>query len=282
VLRYGKDPDLYTLSFRRKGDLRARMFIKLIQDKAISMWRSSFGGFDLAPFADEEDAADMVDILFDFLVEKKVNQCMIHAFPECYDTYAHGLMEKALTERGFQLAYADITHYLQPAGQAFDSLIDPDERTHLNFAAKHNWKFRQLDSNHLPAAHDLISRSKQLKGYPVTLTLEELQNNFRMFPDNFLLFGIYDGEELRATSVCIRVNETVLYDISHGDIPEKRKHSSIVPLIQGLYYYAREHRYSLLDLGISTENGKKNEGLFTFKRKLGSALSDKKTFTWKF
>ena len=282
VLRYGKDPDLYTLSLRKKGDLKARMFVKLEGDEAISVKASSFGGFDMAGFADEEDAGDMVELLFNFLVEKKATRCIINTFPQCYDTYAHNLMEKALLDRGFRIAWTDLTHYMQPAGKMFDTIIDPDERTHLNFAAKHNWKFQKLAATHLPAAFDLIRRSKQVKGYPITLTLAELQQNFKLFPDNFLLFGIYDGEELRAASVCIRVNENILYDISHGDIPEKRKHSSIVPLIQGLYYYARENRYSLLDLGISTTKGEKNEGLFTFKNKLGTALSDKKTFMWEF
>ena len=282
VLRYGKDPNLYTLSLRKKGDLKARMFVQVEGEQAVSMVKSSFGGMDFASFADGFDASDMVDVLFDFLVEKKISTCLIHAFPQCYDSYAHDLMEHTLLSRGFEVLYTDITHYLQPAGKPFDTLIDPDERTHLNFARKHGWKFLQLGPEELPAAFDLILRSKRLKGYPSTLTLEELQNNFRLFPDNFLLFGIYDGDELRAASVCIRINDNVLYDISHGDNPEKRKHSSIVPLIQGLYYFARENRYSLLDLGISTVKGEKNEGLFNFKRKMGSAVSDKKTFVWKF
>ena len=282
VLRYGKNPDLYTLSLRRSGDLKARMFIQVDGQEAVSMAKSSFGGIDFSPFADENDAMDMIDVLFDFLVEKKITSCRINGFPECYDSYAHELMESALLERGFEIDYTDTTHYLQPAGQPFDELIDPDERTHLNFARKHRWEFQQLTSEQLPEAFALIQRSKDVKGYPTTLTLEELQNNFRLFLDNFLLFGIYDGPELRAASVCIRVNENILYDISHGDNPEKRKHSSIVPLIQGLYYYARQNRYSLLDLGLSTEKGVKNEGLFNFKRKLGSAVSGKKSYLWAF
>ena len=131
----------------------------------------------------------------------------------------------------------------------------------------------------LSDAYELIRKSRELKGYPVTMSLNELIQSFSKFPDRYLLFSIRNSSgEMLAASVAIYVNEHVLYDFYHGDEPEARRHSPIVPLIDGLYSYAKTHGYALLDLGTSTEKGVKNKNLFKFKKHLGAQVASKITY----
>jgi hypothetical protein len=131
----------------------------------------------------------------------------------------------------------------------------------------------------LSDAYDLIVKSRAHKNYPVTMTLDALNQAFSQFPDRYYIFSMRDetGHMLSA-SIAIHVNEQVLYDFYHGDDPDNRKHSTVVPLIEGLYNYARTHGYALLDLGTSTEMGVRNKQLFEFKKHLGAVESAKTTY----
>ena len=49
-------------------------------------------------------------------------------------------------------------------------------------------------------------------------------------------------------------------------------------LVGKIYEYCQQNGIAVLDLGISSENGILNEGLFNFKKNLGSETSNKSTY----
>ena len=280
VLRNGEDPSTYTLLVYVDGEVYVRCHLALNNHDAISLPRASFGGFDIHPECSVEDLMYAIEALQNFSSEKHIPQIRITSYPECYDSFSSQLIHEALIRSGASVLFTDLSQYIIIGRDTFDELIDADERRHLNFARKHRWSFWQESSEMLADAYELIVQSREARGYPVTMTFDSLSKAFSQFPDHYMLFSMRDElGKMVAVSVCIHVNEEVLYDFYHGDDLEWRKHSPVVPLISGLYNYARTHGYSLLDLGTSTEEGRKNENLFDFKRHLGAVPADKKTYS---
>ena len=105
---------------------------------------------------------------------------------------------------------------------------------------------------------------------------------FKLFPGDYLLFGVFDKNKLIATSVCIKVNDKILYCFYIGDALAFRPHSPITLLINGIYEYCQTNDFKMLDLGISTDKGILNKGLYAFKKTFGSFDSYKLTFLKQF
>lgn len=279
ILRNGESPDTYTLQVYADGEVYVRIHVALVGTEAISLPKSSFGGFDLHPEASADDIRFALDALSQFCRGKHIFSIRLIMYPDCYDSFSAGLIHEALQLRNARALYTDETQYLPIGREPFDASIRPDERRHLNHARKQDWRFWQEPSEMLSDAYELIRLSREMKGYPVTMTLNDLIRSFSMFPDHYFLFSIRNASgEMLAACVAIHVNEHVLYDFYHGDNPEARKHSPVVPLIEGLFSYARTHGYGVLDLGTSTENGVRNENLFDFKKHLGAEISAKVTY----
>jgi len=114
------------------------------------------------------------------------------------------------------------------------------------------------------------------------MTFKDLEAMFKLFPGNYLLFGVFDKNKLIATSVCIKVNDKILYCFYIGDALAFRPHSPITSLINGIYEYCQTNDFKMLDLGISTDKGILNKGLYAFKQTFGSFDSYKLTFLKQF
>jgi lipid II:glycine glycyltransferase (peptidoglycan interpeptide bridge formation enzyme) len=110
------------------------------------------------------------------------------------------------------------------------------------------------------------------------MSLEDFKNAFKKFPDQYFLFGVLDGDTLVATSVCVAVNDEILYDFFHGDKLSARKFSPITLLLKGIIEFCGVHGFRLLDLGVSTDSGGINVGLQNFKFSFGSYDNQKLTF----
>lgn len=113
------------------------------------------------------------------------------------------------------------------------------------------------------------------------MSLEGLQNMFTLFPDEYLLFGVFDEEKMIAASVSIKVCQRILYCFYIGDDLEYRSQSPVTVLVAGIYEYCRVNNFFVLDLGLSTEKGIVNKGLYTFKKSFGAVESPKLTFVKK-
>lgn len=138
-----------------------------------------------------------------------------------------------------------------------------------------NWKFQQQPPDQLGKSYDLISNSMGRKQFPVTMSLKHLQKAFNNFPKSYYLFTVIENDVLIASAISVRINEDIIYNIFHSDAESHRKLSPTIFLIAGIFEFAQKANFRILDLGTSTVNGILNEGLFTFKKKLGAISTEK-------
>ena len=142
--------------------------------------------------------------------------------------------------------------------------------------------FIQANIERLGFIFDFVKRSRERKGFPLTLTFEQLKSLFELFPNQFKLFTVYLGDELAAVSVAIHINERILYHFFPADNERLLSFSPSIFLLEGIYNYCREQKMGILDLGIATYHGEPNLGLIRFKKNLGAQESLKLTFEKKF
>jgi lipid II:glycine glycyltransferase (peptidoglycan interpeptide bridge formation enzyme) len=110
------------------------------------------------------------------------------------------------------------------------------------------------------------------------MSLQELKKMFALFPTAYILFGVFDKNKLISTSVSIKVSEEILYCFYIGDDLTYRTYSPVTFLINGIYHYAKGNHFKILDLGLSTDKGILNRGLYAFKKTFGTIDSVKLTF----
>jgi hypothetical protein len=249
---------------------------EIVDDIAISLPRSPFGGFIIGYDLDADHLAILLKVIIDYF-HKHQYRIQIKFPPQIYAPSIK-VIHEAMIENKFSILHRDINQHIRIEKTLFSAEINRNRRRKLDHAANQNYSFEKLDGERLSEAYDLITECREEKGYPVTMTLQELQTAFKSFPDQYLLFGVFDQERLIATAVSIQVNQDVLYNFYHGDCLSHRSYSPVTLLVAGIYGYCQEHHVEILDLGISTDRGVLNEGLYYFKESCGARPSDKITY----
>ncbi len=239
---------------------------------ATSLNRSPFGCFNIDHLT-ESEMSNVTNQIVSCLQEE-TSAIKIVNHPSFYNKELSRVVDHTLTQIGFE-KQIEQAQYL-PVKEEFKRMVSPSEKRYLNAAS--DFTFQELSIEVLEEAYDLFVESRENKGYPVTMSLEQLNSTFHQFPSNYRLFGLYDHHTLIAASVCIVINSSILYDFYHGDRLTYRKKSPVVPLLGNIYDLASKEGFEYLDLGVSTDRGAINEGLYSFKKNLGAISSDKVSY----
>ena len=131
-------------------------------------------------------------------------------------------------------------------------------------------------------AYEIIAENRERRGFPITMTLEQIEVMVQAIPGSLLPFSVTDGNRMIAASICIAVDKAVHYVFYWGEIDGYQNPSPIPFLAQGLYSHCQENGFRLMDVGTATIKGNPNHGLIRFKRSLGLEASLKLTFSKNF
>jgi len=248
-------------------------------NEAVSLPMSPFGGFDLDPDITKEELVKTISSLINHLKSVSIKKLTVRLYPKCYNIKLYSLQSDCLTTLGFQTIYEDQSQYLIiDRKNPFRSFVHDSQHRHINFGRKHENRFTQLDFDDLASVYQLLKNNREDQGYPMTMEMDQLKFTIQKFPDRYFLFGFFIKGELAAASVCIHVNNDIFYDFYHGHDKKYSKHSPVIALVDGIYSYAQDSGYQLLDFGISTEKGIRNAGLYRFKERIGGKPSVKANF----
>ncbi len=241
----------------------------------ISLDKAPFGSFILKHDASNSELISLIGKIQDWSLTNNINSLTIRCFPEIYDTDQSAVIQRALLSDGFTIKYKDITQVIS-ISEEMD--LNVHKKRRLRKCLTLGFTVRQITIDFLQESYSLIAESRNHKGYPVTMSMKELEHMFILFPKDYLLFGVFDESKIIAASVCIKINSEILYSFYIGDNVAYRSLSPVTLLISGIYDFCQLHLYELLDLGISTDKGILNNGLYAFKKSFGSSDSRKLTF----
>ena len=131
----------------------------------------------------------------------------------------------------------------------------------------------------LETVYEFIGAARRRKGFPLTLPKAHFLQMFQSFPDHYHVFAVHDEAHLAALTVAVKIDAQVLYNFYPADAEEYLAYSPTVLLSAYIVDWAKEKGFSVLDLGIATEEGIPNIGLMRFKKNLGAIESVKYTIT---
>ncbi|UOQ51328.1 hypothetical protein [Hymenobacter cellulosivorans] len=202
----------------------------------------------------------------------------LRSHPFVYDPAGSALLTHTLQQLGYRVALAEINHHL-PLNEDFRARLHPSEQRRLRKCKQQGFVFEQETPLYLPLAYEFLSRCRQEKGQALSLSLERLQELFRLFPQDHFLFSVRTpGGDWAALTIAIRVNSRVLYNFYPASPLAYNTFSPVVLLNEGLHAFGRANGQQLLDLGTSTLPEGLNSSLLQFKRHLGGVPSLKLTF----
>ena len=273
-----RNPEANIVAFEEKS---AKIFFSRYQQSLISLDASPFGSFVTDRPIRKDDLLTCLSKVEEWSNEHGITAVWIRSFPDAYHPEFAKLIKDALLEFSFRVMYEDISQIINVKHDGLLEL-DPHKKRRLRNSISRGFEFRTVSSDFLAESYSLIVQSRENKGYPVTMSLSLLQKMFELFPNDYLLFGIFDQKQIIASSVCIKVSDKIMYCFYLGDDIEYRKYSPVTSLVKGIYEFCKLHNFSLLDLGVSTEKGILNDGLYIFKKTFGTVDSLKLTFVKEF
>lgn len=234
-----------------------------------------FSGFQFAPGVQNEIKEKMITAILSDLGEDK--EIAFRLAPECYYHSESSFLE-LLNTFGFKKNIIDINHHLYVGSRPFRDGLDQGNKNKLNKAQKEGFTFSFHETNHLKDAYDLIEKNRIAKGYPLTMTYDQMSEVFTSFGNRYYLSIGQLEESIASVIISIRVTSRILYNFYMADNYDFRSFSPLVAHNEFIYSWAQKQGYNIIDLGTSSEKGVRNEGLSDFKKHLGALETDKIQF----
>ena len=244
---------------------------------AQSPFKATHGGFDLYDEVQQEIVLGFVIFVEGQLQKLGATKIFIKLPLRISDGKKFNLVESILIKCAFQIAREEVGSIIK-VSPCFIEELHRSEKKRLRKSINENFKFEKISLNRLESVYSFILRCRMNKQYKLSMSLQGIQDLALQFPDNVLLFVVMDNDRLAAASICILVNEKILYDFYHDHDTRYDAFSPIVFLVEGINDYCYEYKIPLIDLGTSMIGNKVNTTLFNFKLKLGGKTGVKYSF----
>lgn len=258
----------------------ARFSVIIQHNMAFSPLKATFGGIEFQKEILEKDLLEFLNLIIQFLKSLKIKSIEINSYPAGYVTECQSeILENCLSKLHFQVKFIEQNYEIPITDKSFYEIVKGSTAKQLlRTYIKKGYVFNQEFNANFKLIHAFITRSRERKNRPMTMSLEQLTEHFKKFTKNFQLFFVTHFDAMVAIGVTIKINDNILYTFYLADDENYLKDSPTIFLLSGIYEYSKQNNYKILDFGIATENGIINEGLTRFKQSLGAKMSEKKAY----
>lgn len=247
-----------------------RIVFSVDRQLATSLSRGLFGSVENFGTGTKEAFRDFMKSIPPQLHTKNILQLVLIHPPEFYKGFVPLTW---LDEAGFSSAYEDINHHIE-----LDSFqMHAMEKRKLEKLNQTGLVVRELGSDYLPEVYDFLKKCREEKSLELNVSFEKLEALFQLFPKRYSIFGAYLERQLVSAVITVQTTADVVYYYLPGTLERFKKESPMVGLIQHLVDHFKS-KVNYLDLGVSSAKGKPQEGLISFKERMGGIKSLKKTY----
>ena len=240
--------------------------------------RGTFGGFEFNRPLRLEVIERFVDEVEQVLKENGARQIELLEPHADFDASNSGVIANVLGRRGYVPRTPDLAYLLRIDQAPLWEKLRLSRRQRIHRCERQGITAGQVGPNRQKEVYDVIVENRNTRHFPVTMTYEAIQEMIHAFPDRILFFGAFDGSAMIASSICVKVNSSVLYVFYWGDRPGYEHLSPVTLLAQFIYEYAQRARFNLIDFGTATRDGEPIYGLINFKREIGCFPSPKPSY----
>jgi len=238
-----------------------------------------------SPFGTIEGAEDILpEVIFNFLefVERRlriagVTKIIIKNQPFHYDEKKNALLETFLFNLGYKVVDAEVGA-VRFVTSPFKDGLNRLEKRRLKKCIETGLTVHSHPNQELEKVYSFIVDCRQLKGYALSMTLDQLSRVVKLFPERYVLASVQKDNIIVGASIAVRVSSNILYNFYADHHPVYDAISPVVLVVKMLYDYCHEKKMKILDMGTSAINGKPNFGLLNLKMRLGATPSSKLTF----
>jgi len=182
---------------------------------------------------------------------------------------------KVLCDFGF-LAEHSVNHHIVVDNFPLRDKMHVMEKRKLARCRQFDFKLQPLNS--LNKIYHFIETCRIERNQSLSMTYDSLANVIRALPKNFMLCTANLGNILAAAAIVIKVTTGCWYLFYPAHSKKFNKESPLVFLISELYEQAIKESVDIIDLGTSEVKGILNEGLLTFKKRIGGIATMKSTY----
>ncbi|HNV27973.1 MAG TPA: hypothetical protein PKJ83_02480 [Cyclobacteriaceae bacterium] len=255
----------------------ARISFHIKSGLAQSPLRAPFGSVEVYKRLNEIQLKEFLEKVQGQLVKLGIKEIAIRNFPELYDKHLSQQVNGVLRKLQFT-QQETISSIIQVSEKTFDKKIKVSERQKLKKAIE-LFQIEQIDSSDLKKIYSFIATCRKERNQSLSMSLGELQKTISVFPDRFYLFKASRKDEIAASAIVIQVSKKILYTFYYAHAKKYNRVSPVVFLIAGIYDFASNNKYELIDLGTSMIDGHVSRSLLHFKKSIGGISSGKVTYT---
>jgi hypothetical protein len=244
--------------------------------EALSPLRAPFGSIEFYRKLNEDQVADFIIQVQNYLSKLGAKRIVIRNAPELYNEEQSKLLKQMFLKSGFEFV-EEVSSIILLDGKPFDKKIKISERQKLKKAAN-VFQFSKVSKSELSNLYKFIASCREERQQSLSMTLPDLKKLVATFPARILFFKVGTEEETSAAAIVIRVSKQVLYTFYYAHAKAHNRISPVVFLISGIYDFAQHHKYKMIDLGTSMIDGHVNKPLLHFKKSIGGVTTKKLTF----
>lgn len=221
-----------------------------------------------------------VEMLVEYIRERNGKSITLYLPADVYGAQENARLYNALLGNGFTIEFEDVNYSFDLKSfdmESYKGIMHYNARKNLKIALKSDNVFLRCETDEEKAeAYDIIKVNREQKGYPLRMTKNQLMETIKVVAHDFFL--VKNQNRTIAAAVVYRLNDKIAQVVYWGDIPDVGQYKPINFIAYNLVKYYKELDYEVLDVGISTEKGKPNYGLCSFKESLGCIPSSKCQF----
>ena len=241
----------------------------------ISLPNAPYSGLIVNDTLDREKLNRAIDDLLSDHKLESLDSLIIKQAPNFYSKNSD-LLKKIMNSKNFR-ACTEINHHILL--DDWESGFSKMQLRRVNKCQKHGLSFQKESAESASSIYHFLSNCRAQQGLEMNIEERRFLKLFDELPDKYWIHTIKDADQkLYACLVSIVVSPDVLYTF----LPAfDRNHSDLSPLsflYFNLFPELKSHFFRILDMGISSIDGKPQDSLISYKESIGGIKTQRMTY----
>lgn len=237
----------------------------------ISGYAATYGGF--YPMVSKDEWQPLLPSIIEYAKAKSLSNIIVKLAPSFLLSEDELLIWNNFS---FQIINKEVNQYITVTNQPLLNLVHEQEKRKLKKVPDFNIELNSSRVN-MNQRWDVLVAARLDKNYPITISKEALFELNQNLESHYTFIDCFKEDKLIAFAIAVHVSDEVLYYYLPATLPEYQFLSPSVYIIDKMYELAQSKNCQYLDLGISSDKGILNTGLFQFKKNMGALSSESLT-----